>query len=213
MPEAARQDYIDLYQCHRPDPETPVEETVRAMEDLIRHGKMLYWGVSVWNEKPQAGRPDRRAHEAASADLEPAPVQFSAERTIEAERDSDPRASGGMTQIVWSPLAQGVLTGRYGASRCTIPEDDGPATNKINHFITKWLTPAVLQRVEGLTALAREAGRTPAQIALAFCLRRPEIASVIIGATSTAQLEDNALASGLTLPRATRARLERIFPI
>ena len=205
-------DYLDLHQCHRPDPETPLEETVRAYEDLIRQGKVLYWGVSQWSEDLAA-----RACQIADATRGYRPIsnqpQYSLlSRSIERSL-IDAHARVGIGQIVWSPLAQGVLTGKYGTGARPSGSGSGADFATRARFVDPLLTEANLARVERMRGVAQELGVTQAQLALAWCLRRPEVASVIIGATKPEQLDENALASGLTLPRATRARLERIFPI
>ena len=114
------------------------------------------------------------------------------------------RGPRGLAQIVWSPLAQGVLTGKYAA---------GQSHAQRAPFLSGFLAPESLARVAKLVALSRELGRTPAQVALAFCLRRAEVASVITGATKVAQLEENAAASGLELAPPVARRLELIFPV
>jgi voltage-dependent potassium channel beta subunit len=203
-------DYLDLHQCHRADPETPLEETVRAYEDLIRQGKVLYWGVSEWSENLVA-----RACGIADATGGYRPIsnqpQYSLlSRAIE-QQLLDAHARLGVGQIVWSPLAQGVLTGKYAGG--AKPEGSGITVASRARFLNPLLTDVNLARVERMRAVARELGVTAAQLALAWCLRRPEIASVIVGATRPEQLDENALASGLTLPRATRSKLERIFAL
>ncbi|MEX2209079.1 MAG: aldo/keto reductase family protein [Myxococcota bacterium] len=201
-------DYLDLHQCHRADPETPLEETVRAYEDLIRQGKVLYWGLSQWSEDLAA-----RACRIADATGGYRPIsnqpQYSLlSRWIE-HGLLDAQARLGVGQIVWSPLAQGVLTGKYAGG--AKPEGSGITVAARARFLDPLLTEANLARVERMRSVAQELGVTPAQLALAWCLRRPEVASVIVGATRFEQLDENVLASGLTLPRATRAKLERIF--
>ncbi len=203
-------DYLDLHQCHRADPETPLEETVRAYEDLIRQGKVLYWGVSQWSEDQTA-----RACRIADATRSYRPIsnqpQYSLlSRWIERQLLAA-NARVGVGQIVWSPLAQGVLTGKYAGG--AKPEGSGVTVAARARFLAPLLTDANLARVERMRELARELGVTPAALALAWCLRRPEVASVIVGATRPEQLDENVLASGLTLPRATCAKLERIFPV
>ena len=201
-------DYLDLHQCHRADPETPLEETVRAYEDLIRQGKVLYWGGSQWSDDCAS-----QACRIADATGGYRPISNQPQYSLLArwiERSVlDAHARVGVGQIVWSPLAQGVLTGKYsGGAR---PEGSGASVPSRGRFIDPLLSAANLARVERMRAVATDLGVTPAQLALAWCLRRPEVASVIVGATRPEQLDENVLASGLTLPRATRAKLERIF--
>ena len=201
-------DYIDLHQCHRPDPETPLEETVRAYEDLIRQGKVLYWGVSEWSEDLAA-----RACRIADASGGYRPISNQPQYSLlcrSIERDLlAAQARLGLGQIVWSPLAQGVLTGKYaGGAR---PAGSGVTVPTRARFLDPLLSEPNLARVERMRPLASELGVTLAQIALAWCLRRPEVASVIVGATRPEQLDENVGASGLTLPNATLRKLERIF--
>ncbi len=201
-------DYLDLHQCHRADPETPLEETVRAYEDLIRQGKILYWGVSQWSE-------DLVAHACRIADatggyrpISNQPQYSLLSRSIE-HHLLDAHARLGVGQIVWSPLAQGVLTGKYtGGAR---PEGSGITVATRARFLNPLLSESNLARVERMRTIATDLGVTAAQLALAWCLRRPEVAGVIVGATRPDQLDENVLASGLTLPAATLRKLERIF--
>ncbi len=201
-------DYLDLHQCHRADPETPLEETVRAYEDLIRQGKVLYWGVSGWSA-------DLVAHACRISDATGGyrPISNQPQYSLlhrEIERDLlGAHARLGLGQIVWSPLAQGVLSGKYaGKAR---PEGSGITVPARARFLEKLLSDANLARVERMRPLAEELGITPAQLSLAWCLRQAEVASVIVGATRPEQLDENAEASGLTLPAPTLRKLERIF--
>lgn len=196
-------DYLDLHQCHRADPDTPLEETVRAYGDLIRQGKVLYWGVSEWDEGLVA-----RACRVADGLGVPRPISNQPQYSLLARgierRWLEAQARLGLAQLVWSPLAQGVLTGKYAS---------GETHAQRAPYFAGLLSEANLARVGRLKELARELGRTPAQVALAFCLRRPEVAAVITGATRIAQLEENAAASGLGLAPAVVRRLERLFPV
>jgi aryl-alcohol dehydrogenase-like predicted oxidoreductase len=202
-------DYLDLHQCHRMDPATPIEETVCAYEDLIRSGKLLYWGVSEWGaaEIVEACRiADARS---AYRPISNQPQYSILRRQIEAkvlptcERE-------GLGQVVFSPLAQGVLTGKYsGGAR---PDGSRAADSFRNQFMRAYLEPAVLAQVDALGPLAAELGVTLSQLALAWCLRTPAVASAIIGATSAAQLEENAKASGLRIPDEIAARIDALAP-
>jgi voltage-dependent potassium channel beta subunit len=205
-----RTDYIDLYQCHRPDPETPVEETVRAMSDLVRAGKILYWGTSVWS----AGQ-IMEAVGAARAWLGYQPISNQPSysllnRAIEheilpvCERE-------GIGQVVFSPLAQGILTGKYADGK--VPSGSRLADEKRNTFVKPLATRENHERVRRLAALAREIDATPAQVALAWCLRRSSIASVIVGVTKPEQVAENVRAAALELPEPLVVRLEEIFPL
>ncbi len=205
-----RVDYLDLYQCHRADPDTPIAETAMAMDDLIRQGKVLYWGISHW--------PAARIAEAAvfcrSHGLHPPisnqPPYSLLDRAIEAEV-IPVAAQHGIGQIVFSPLAQGVLTGKYRAGKPP-PAGSRAADPRINQFIQRFLTPQQLDQVQAFVALAGRLGQPPARVALAFCLARPEVASVIVGATTAQQLDENLAAAELRLDAATLTELGDLFP-
>jgi len=202
-------EYIDLHQCHRMDPGTPIEETVCAYEDLLRQGKILYWGVSEWGpaEIVDACRiaDARRAYRPISSQ----PQYSILRRQVEAkvlptcERE-------GLGQIVFSPLAQGVLTGKY--SKGERPSGTRAVDSSRNQFMRAYLEPEILARVDALRPLAAELGLSLAQLALAWCLRLPGVASVIVGATRVAQLEENAKASGVRIPAEIAARIDAIAP-
>jgi voltage-dependent potassium channel beta subunit len=202
-------DYLDLHQCHRADPSVPVEETVRAYEDLIRQGKVLYWGSSEW-EAPQieaalAAADRYGAYRPISNQPQYSLLRRGIERTV-----LPLCAREGIGQIVWSPLAQGVLTGKYR------PGVRPPGTRAAHpfqaRFMEAFLTEEMLARVERLRPIASDLGLTLAQLALAWCLRQEGVASVIAGATRPAQLAENAKASGVKLPDDALAAIERLFP-
>jgi len=204
-----RTDYLDLHQCHRFDPETPLDETVRAYEDLIRQGKLRYWGVSHWDAlQIEAG--------CASADrwlayrpISNQPSYSILDRAIEASiLPASERA--GLGQIVFSPLAQGALTGKYGAGRR--PAESRANDPKRNRWMSDVLKDDVLARIDALRPIAAELDCSLAQLALAWCLRLPGVASVLIGATSTAQLDENAGCQRVAIPAAALARIDALFP-
>jgi len=204
-----RTDYIDLHQCHRADPETPVEETVRAYEDLVRQGKLLYWGVSEWSAAQIVDACRTADAKNAYRPISSQPQYSILRRQIEAEILPTCEREG-LGQIVWSPLGQGVLTGKYSGgarpagSRATDPER--------GHFMQRLLAEDVLDRVDQLTPLADELGFSLAQLALAWCLRRSGVASVIVGATQVKQVEENARAAGVRLPPEAEERIDALFP-
>ena len=198
-------DYVDLYQCHRPDPETPVEETVRAMEDLVRQGKVLYWGVSVWDAEQIGAACAIADRTGGYRPLTSQPEYSYVQRAIEA--DVMPACARlGLSQIVWSPLAQGLLTGKYAGGR--MPAGSRGADEQRNRFLKSLMTPEALARAAHLAGVAREAGLAPAQLALAWVLRRPEVSSALVGATRVEQLRENLGAADLDLPSDVLARLE-----
>ena len=198
-------DYVDLYQCHRPDPATPVEETVRAMEDLVRSGKVLYWGVSVWTA-PQIEAACAAADRTGGyRPITNQPEYSFLQRGIEAEV-MPACAALGLTQIVWSPLAQGLLTGKYAKGRA--PAGSRGADEQRNKFIKPMITPANLARVAHVAAVAADLGLTPAQVALAWVLRTRQVSSAIVGATRVEQLRENLKAADVDLSSETLARLD-----
>lgn len=196
-------DYIDLYQCHRYDANTPLEETVRAMGDLIRQGKILYWGVSEWS----AAQILEATYLCRQMNIDP-PVSNQPHYNMlgrEIEKEVLPLCERiGMGNIVFSPLAQGVLTGKYQPGSPP-PPDTRAADEKSNMFMRWLMSDEVLTRVQRLRPIAERNGWSMAQLALAWCLRQPAVSSVIIGARKVSQIEDNVKASGLVLsPEAQR---------
>ena len=190
-------DHIDLYQAHRYDHETPLEETMVAFADLVRSGKVLYIGVSEWDAR-QITDGAALARELRIPFISNQPQYSMLWRVIEADVIPASREVG-VGQIVWSPIAQGVLTGKYlpGAplpegSRAT--DDQGGAD-----FVKRFLTDEVLGRVQRLVPLAQEAGLSMAQLAVAWVLRNPDVGAAIVGASRPEQLVDNVGAVGVTL--------------
>ncbi len=187
-----RVDHVDLYQCHRYDADTPLEETMQALTDAVRAGKTRAIGFSEWPvEKIRAAVQMAGVEKFVSSQ----PQYSMLWRQPEAEV-IPLCAAHGISQIVWSPLGQGVLTGKYR------PGEPAPAGSRASHetmnmaFRTQWLEASVLQAVDKLRPLAAEAGLSLAQFALAWVLREPNVASAIIGATRPEQVEENARASG-----------------
>ncbi|MFP8878971.1 MAG: aldo/keto reductase family protein [Myxococcota bacterium] len=204
-----RVEYLDLHQCHRWDPGTPIDETVRAYEDLIHQGKLLYWGVSQWTSKQieQACRSAERhgAFQPVSSQPEYSILRRNLESDIAATCIRE-----GLSQIVFSPLAQGVLSGKYAGG--TRAADSRAADAERSVWMTDLLEPAALERVEALSAIAKELNVSMAQLAIAWCLREPNVASAIVGVTNTSQLEHNVAASGLSIPHALTAKIDQLFP-
>jgi len=201
-------DYIDLYQCHRFDEETPLEETIRTMDDLIHQGKILYWGFSEWPveqvEKCLQISGDRYYKPKGSQ-----PNYSLLNRKVE-ERLLPLCGRAGIGQVVFSPLAQGVLTGKYKPGQ-PLPGDSRALDDRQNMFMKNLIeNRATLEKVQRLESIARDHGCTMAQLALAWILRRTEVTSCIIGATKPGQVAENAEASGITLDEPTIRRMEEI---
>jgi len=179
-----RVDYLDLYFCHRPDPQTPIAETVSAMDALIRQGKVLYWGTSEWSavEIREAHRV-ALAHDLVAPTMEQPQYNLLERERVEVEYASL-YAEFGMGTTIFSPLASGLLTGKY--------NDGIPAGSRLAQDGTGWLQRGLHgDRIEALrrfTSLAAELGVAPATLAIAWCLRNPNVSSVLLGATGLAQL-------------------------
>ncbi len=190
-------DYVDLYQAHRFDYSTPLEETMEAFADVVRSGKALYIGVSEWKASEiRAGYDLARQLRIPLVSNQP---QYSMLwRVIEAEVIPTCEELG-IGQVVWSPIAQGVLTGKYRPGQP--PPAGSRATDEKSgaDFISRWLSDEVLTRVQQLVPLAEQAGLTMAQLAVAWVLQNPNVSSAIVGATRPEQLYDNVKASGLKL--------------
>ena len=199
-------DYIDLYQCHRYDADTPLQETMEALSRAVDSGKVRAIGFSEWS--PQNIR-DALAIPGITKFVSSQP-QYSLLWRRPEEQVIPLCAANGISQIVWSPLAQGVLTGKYKPG--TPPPVDSRATNDaMNEFVGRFLTDDVLTAVAQLQPLADEAGCTMAQFALAWVLREPNVASAIVGASRPDQVSDNAKASGMTIDPSLFANAEAIL--
>ena len=198
-------DYVDLYQCHRYDDETPIAETMDALSAVVRSGKARAIGFSEWS--PQ---------NIADALAVPGTVKFVSSQPQYSLLWRRPEAkviplcaASGISQIVWSPLAQGVLSGKYKPG--TPPPTGSRATSEaMGGFIGRFLEAPVLEAVQKLVPLANEAGCTLAQFALAWVLREPKVAAAIVGASRPEQITDNAKASGLVIDPALFAQAEAI---
>jgi voltage-dependent potassium channel beta subunit len=202
-------DYLDLHQCHRADPDTPMDETVRSYEDLIRQGKLLYWGVSEWSATKISEACRSADAYNAYRPISNQPQYSIMRRQIEAEVIAVSEKEG-LGQLVFSPLGQGTLTGKYGGGRR--PAGSRAADPKRNQWMGAYLEETSTSRVETLRPLAKQLGCSMAQLALAWCLRKPQVASVIVGATRLEQLDDNCGAVGLAIPEEIRAEIDAQFP-
>jgi aryl-alcohol dehydrogenase-like predicted oxidoreductase len=197
-------DHVDLYQCHRYDDDTPLEETMQALTEVVEAGKARFIGFSEWP-------PDRIQ---AALDMVPGVAKFVSSQPQYSALWRSPEAEviplcerNGISQIVWSPLAQGVLTGKYKPGQP--PPDDSRATSSaMNRFIKQWLTDELLEAVQRLRPVADEAGLTMSQLALAWVLRQDNVAAAIIGASRPEQVHENAAAAGVELSDDTLAAID-----
>jgi 1-deoxyxylulose-5-phosphate synthase len=189
-----RTDYVDLYQCHRYDTNTPLEETMAALTDVVRQGKARYIGFSEWTP-PQIQAALRLPNVNKFVSSQP---QYSM-LWRKPEAEVFPLcAANGMSQIVWSPLAQGVLTGKYKPGEAP-PQDSRAANDQMNKFMADLRSDRVLSAVQNLKPIAQRLNISMAQLALAWVLREPQVASAIIGASRPEQVVDNAGASDVKL--------------
>ena len=202
-------DYVDLYQAHRFDYETPLEETLRAFDDLVRQGKVLYLGVSEW-------RAEQIADALRIADLmgfdrivSNQPQYNMIWRVIEAEVVPLCEKEG-IGQVVWSPIAQGALTGKY------LPGGELPPGSRANdptgaNFIRNYLTEPILSRVQQLRPVAEQAGLSLAQLAIAWTLQNPSVSAAIVGATRPEQVRENVRAAGVRLGQDIMRRIDDVL--
>jgi len=201
-----RTDYVDLYQCHRYDSGTPLEETMEALTRAVEIGKTRYIGFSEWPaDKIQAALDMTGVTKFVSSQ-----PQYSM-LWREPEDEVIPLcAANGISQIVWSPLGQGVLSGKYDPDRPP-PSDSRAASQEMGGFISRLMEPQVLRAVQQLKPIAEDAGLTLPQFALAWVLREPNVASAIIGASRPEQVRENAASSGLVVDTQLFLRAEQIL--
>jgi aryl-alcohol dehydrogenase-like predicted oxidoreductase len=196
--ERLQTDYVDLYQCHRPDPETPIEETMEALTEVCEAGKAREIGFSEWTvEQIQAGLEVENAKKFVSSQ----PQYSMIWRAPEAELIPFCEEHG-ISQIVWSPLAQGVLTGKYKPGEPP-PEDSRAASESMNWAMGRFQSDELFAAVQDLTPIADGLGLSMAQLALAWVLRQQNVASTIIGASRPEQVFDNVKAAGVELSQDT----------
>ncbi|HEX5353705.1 MAG TPA: aldo/keto reductase [Rhodanobacteraceae bacterium] len=186
-----RVDYLDCYFCHRPDPDTPVAETVWAMDTLIRQGKVLYWGTSEWPaEAIREAHTVAAKHNLHAPTMEQPQYNLLHRERVEVEYASLYREFG-MGATIWSPLASGILTGKYARG---VPGDSRlalPGYEWLRERFESAEGRANMARVAKLLPIAKDLGVPPAQFAIAWCLKNPHVSTVMLGATSRAQLEEN----------------------
>jgi aryl-alcohol dehydrogenase-like predicted oxidoreductase len=199
-----RTDHVDLYQAHRFDPDVPIEETIDAFQQVVASGKARYLGFSEWTAEQVQAAIDLAGPELFVSSQ---PQYSMLWRAPEAELFGL-CAANGISQIVWSPLAQGVLTGKYRPGQAP-PSDSRAANSDMNVAMDRLMDDAVLAAVDRLRPIADQAGLSMAELALAWVLRRDELASAIIGASRPEQVHANAKASGIQLTPDTLAAIER----
>lgn len=202
-------DYVDLYQAHRFDYETPLEETLRAFDDLVRQGKVLYVGVSEWTA-------DEIAAAVAIADdmgfdqITSNQPQYSMLFRVIEDKVIPVSAENGIGQIVWSPMAQGVLTGKY------LPGQEPPQGSRASGgegaaMINRWMNDDVLHAVQRLNPIASDLGLTTGQLAIAWVLANPNVSAAIIGASKPEQIHVNVKASGVQLGDDVMAAIDEVL--
>jgi voltage-dependent potassium channel beta subunit len=202
-------DYVDIYQCHRPDETTPLEETLRALDDIVTQGKALYVGVSMW--PAELLDEAHRIHHKLNLDpiVSNQPEYSMLTRDIE-ENVLPVSKQLGVGQVVYSPIAQGVLAGKYkpgeqppAGTRAATPGDSG--------FMERFMRDDLLEAVQNLRPLADELGITMAQMAISWVLREPGVSSAIVGASRPEQVDENVAAGGVELPPETLRRIDEIL--
>ncbi len=199
-------DYVDLYQAHRYDLETPLEETMIAFADVVRQGKALYIGVSEWNAE-QIRAASKLAKELNIQLISNQPQYSALWRVIE-EEVVPASEEVGVSQIVWSPVAQGVLTGKYLPGQ-PVPEGSRATDTKGGqNMISRLMNDDVLTRVQNLRPIADELGLTMAQLAVAWVLQNKNVAAAIIGASRPEQITENVKASGVEIPAELMTRID-----
>lgn len=201
-------DYIDLYQCHRYDVTTPLEETCEMMNDLVRAGNILYWGVSEWNADQIASAVNLCRARGWAVPISNQPQYSALWRRIEA-RVLPTCEQYGLGNVVWSPLAMGILTGKY--TDVSKPPAGTRAAGQNADMMEDYFTQPVLDAVARLRPLADESNCTLSQLALAWCLRQPAVTSVIVGATKPDHVRDNASAADLTIDPTVFSAMDRIL--
>lgn len=201
-------DYIDLYQCHRHDPHVSYQELVRAMDDLVRQGKILYWGVSEWSAAQIADVCAVADRLGACRPVSNQPEYSMAARRVETNGVQEACDRCGMGMVVWSPLKQGLLSGKYARGA---PAQSRASDAKMNAFLRE-ISTEIVARTEKLRPIAEGHGATLAQVAIRWLLGRRAVTSVIIGATRAEQVRENVAAAAVELTEADLAQIDAVFP-
>lgn len=202
-------DYVDLYQAHRFDYETPLEETLRAFDDLVRQGKVLYVGVSEWSAK-QIEAAVKISKEMGFTRLVSNQPQYSMLWRVIEKKVIPTSVENGIGQIVWSPLAQGILTGKYLPGQ-PVPEGSRAADDRINGFVKGWFSDELLAAVQELKPIAGDHGLSLSQLSLAWVLQNQAVSSAIIGASRPEQVYENVKASGVKLEADVMTKIDSIL--
>ena len=206
-----RMDYVDVYMCHRPDPATPLEETIRAMEDLAREGKILYWGVSEW----PAWMMVKAQHLAREISARPIAVNQPRYNLLyrypELETFPVTQAEG-IGNVVFSPLAHGLLTGKYEPGAPPPPESRAADPEQNAVMMRLYWTEENKRKGKELARIAAEMGTTAATLAIAWAMRHPAVTSVILGVRTVAQLEENLKALDVEIPPEVLKQVEELYP-
>ena len=202
-------DYVDMYQAHRYDHETPLTETMRAFDDLVRQGKALYIGVSEWRAEEIAAALRIADEMGLDRIVSNQPQYNMIWRVIESEVVPLCEKEG-IGQIVWSPIAQGALTGKY-LPGGALPAGSRATDSRGSFFITEYMTDDILRRVQNLRPVADEAGLTLSQLAVAWTLQNHDVAAAIVGASRPEQIRENAKAAGVRLDEALLAKIDEIL--
>jgi voltage-dependent potassium channel beta subunit len=201
-------EYIDLYQCHRYDDETPIEETCEMMNDLVRAGTVLYWGVSEWNADQIVSAVNLCRARGWAVPISNQPQYNALWRRIE-QRVLPVCGSYGVGNVVWSPIAMGILTGKYTDAKN--PPAGTRASTQYREFMEDYFTQPILDAVAQLKPIADGAGVSLAQLALSWVLREPGITSAIVGATNPAHVRDNVAAGSLHLDPSLFDEMDQIL--
>lgn len=205
-------DYVDVYMCHRPDPDTPLEETVRAMEDLARAGKIIYWGFSEW-PAPMIVRANAIARAMGARPSVCSQPRYNLLYRYPEQLLYPTTAEEGIGNVIFSPLAHGMLTGKYKPGE-EAPPGTRAADDRQNLVIkAMYWTDENKKKGQELAALAKDFGVGAAELAIAWCLDNPDVTSVILGTSSVAQLEQNLKALDVEITEDVRAKLDAVFPI
>jgi aryl-alcohol dehydrogenase-like predicted oxidoreductase len=206
-----KMEYVDLYMCHRPDPATPLEETIRAMDDLVRAGKILYWGVSEWPAWMMV-KAQCLAREMGAPPLVVNEPRYSLLWRYPEHEEFDVAQREGIGNVVFSPLAHGMLTGKYQPGMPPSPGTRAADPDQNAVIMKLYWNEENQRKGQELAKLATALGTNATRLALAWCLRHPAVTSVILGTRTVAQLEDNLRALEVRIPPEALAQLDALYP-